>query len=91
MTGADPFTLENPLESAVYEELTCATSTPSVIGVDEEDPDDPEGTESPEDPEELEESSTVELLVTLVELREMASLPEESWIALESLPLDGSV
>ena len=54
MTGAEPFTLENPLESAVYEELTCATSTPSVIGVDEddpEDPEDPEGTESRDDPD----------------------------------------
>ena len=66
VTGAEPFTLENPLESATNKLLTCATSTPSVTGVDEE---------------ELEESSTVELLVTLVELREMASLPSESWIA----------
>ena len=40
---------------------------------------------------ELEVFSTIELLVTLVELREMTSLPEESWMALESLPLDGSV
>ena len=35
--------------------------------------------------------ATVELLVTLVELREMTSLPEESWMALASLPLEGSV
>ena len=35
--------------------------------------------------------SAVELLVTLVELKEITSLPEESWMALESLPLDGSV
>ena len=31
VTGAEPFTLENPLESAVYEELTSATSTPSAV------------------------------------------------------------
>ena len=54
VTGAEPFTLENPLESAVYEELTCATSTPSVIGVDEDEP------EEPEEPEESEESGETE-------------------------------
>ena len=36
-------------------------------------------------------SSTVELLVTLVELREMTSLPDESCMALASSLADGSV
>ena len=35
--------------------------------------------------------ATVELLVTLVELREMTSLPEESWMALASSLPEGSV
>ena len=68
VTGAEPFTLENPLESAVYEELTCATSTPSVIGVDEEDPEEPEEPEDPEDPEESEESDELEESGAVVKL-----------------------
>ena len=35
--------------------------------------------------------ATVELFVTLVELKEMASLPAESWIALVSSLPEGSV
>ena len=35
--------------------------------------------------------ATVELLVTLVELKVVTSLPEESWIALASSLPDGSV
>ena len=82
MTGAEPLTLENPLESAVYEELTCATSTPSVIGVDEEeledpeglersdDPDDPDESEDPEDPEDQEDQVEIDIVDMLEIIRE---------------------
>ena len=62
MTGAEPLTLENPLESAVYEELTCATSTPSVIVVDESELEEEDESElEDEDESELEEEDESEL------------------------------
>ena len=36
-------------------------------------------------------STTAELLVTVVELKVVTSLPDESWMALVSLLPDGSV
>ena len=54
VTGAEPFTLENPLESGTKEEFTSATWTPSVIGVDEADPDE---LDELEDPDELENNN----------------------------------
>ena len=52
-----------------------------ILSSELEEPEESDELEESDESDELEVSSTVELLVTLVELKEIASLPAESWIA----------